>query len=121
MRGADHVDGLEVFEVLTGAAQQRRAVDGRLGATGRAKHIIGIADVALDQLDADRAQRRGLVGIADQGTDMITALDQLLTDIAAGLTGGTGDEDCAGHLYLRLQIRHIDVFFVTNELVLPYA
>ena len=95
--GADHVDGLEVFQVLTGAAQQRRAVDGRLGALGRAQHVVGVADVALDQFDADLGQRGGFVGIANQRAHLVAALDQLLADVASGLPGGAGDEDRAGH------------------------
>ena len=95
--GADHVDGLEVFEVLTRAAQQRRTVDSRLGALGRAQHVVGVADVALDQLDTDIGQRGGFVRIADQGPNLIAPLDQLLADVAAGLPGRAGDEDRAGH------------------------
>ena len=95
--GADHVDGLEVIEVLTRAAQQRRAVNRRFGPRGRAKHVIGVADIALDQFDADPGERGGLVRVTHQGPDMVAALDQLLADVAAGLPGGTGDEDRAGH------------------------
>ena len=72
-------------------------MDGRLGALGRAQHVVAIADVALDQLDSDLGQRGGFVRIADQGPNVVAALDQLLADVAAGLAGGTGDEDRAGH------------------------
>ena len=94
---AHHVDRLEVGEVLTCPAQQRRTVDGRIGTLGRPKHIAGVADVALDQFDPDVGQCRGFVRIADQRADILAALDQLFADIAAGLAGGTGDEDRVGH------------------------
>jgi hypothetical protein len=72
-------------------------VDSRLGAPGGAKHIVGVADVALDQFDPDIRQRRGVVRVADQRADAVAALDQLLADIGTGLSGGAGDEDRAGH------------------------
>ena len=95
--GADYVDGLEIVQVLTGAAEQRRAVDGRVGALGRAQHVVGVADVALDQLHTDLGQRGGFVRIANQRAHLVATLDQLLAHVAAGLSGGTGDEDRAGH------------------------
>ena len=111
VRRADHVDSLEVFQVLTRAAQQCRTVDSRLGALGRAEHIVGVADVALDQFDADLGQRRGFVGIANQGANVVAPLNQLLANVAAGLTGRAGDEDRAGHGGLPGLLRYISNIF----------
>ena len=72
-------------------------MDRRLGTLGRVQYVIGVSDVALDQFDTDAGQRRGFVGIANQSAHMVAALDQLLADVASGLPGRAGDEDCAGH------------------------
>ena len=97
VRGADHVDSLEVCQVLTRAAQQCRAVNSRVGAFRRLEHIVGVSDVALDQFDTDPRQRCGFVRVANQGANVVAPLDQLLANVAAGLTGRAGDEDRAGH------------------------
>nr|WP_253861478.1 hypothetical protein [Mycobacterium asiaticum] len=39
-----------------------------LSAVGSAQHIAGIADITLDEFDADPAQRLGFVRIANQRT-----------------------------------------------------
>ena len=72
-------------------------MDSGLGALGRVEHIVGVADVALDQFDTDPGQRRGFVRVANQGANMVATLDQLLANVASGLPGRTGDEDRAGH------------------------
>jgi hypothetical protein len=105
---SDHVDGLAVFEVLARPTQQCRTVDGRLGALGRAKHIVGVPDVALDQFDTNPGQRRGLVRVANQRANVVTARDQLLANVAASLPGGASNEDRAGHRWSPLHILHIE-------------
>jgi hypothetical protein len=73
------------------------------------EHSVGVSNVALDQFDTDIRQRRGFVGIANQGANVVAALNRLLANVAAGLPGRPGDEDRAGYgaLPARLHIEHI--------------
>ena len=60
------VDRLEVGHVLARAAEQRRAMDRRIAPFAAARTSSAFADVALDHLDADRRERRRIVGVAHQ-------------------------------------------------------
>ena len=68
-------------------------VDGRFAPLAAATHVVGVGDVALDQLDADGSECRRLVGVADERPDIVAALDELLADVGAGEAGSAGDED----------------------------
>jgi hypothetical protein len=94
-RTSSYVDGVEVGEVLTGAAEEGGAVDRGVAARGRPGDILRIDDVTHDELDADRRERSGFFGAADEGLHGVAALDQLLADVGAGEPGATGDEDGA--------------------------
>ena len=72
-------------------------MDGGLGPLGRPKDVVRIGDIALDELDADLAQRNGFVRIADQSPNAVAALDQLHADVGSGLASCSGHEDGARH------------------------
>src|ERR1700722_8814757 len=84
VRRADHVHGLEVGEVLTGAAEQSRCVDRRFASCGRSEHISGARDAAADQRDTDGVQCRRLFGVAHQSPDLVAALYELLAYVRPG-------------------------------------
>ena len=81
--GAALVHRLEIGHVLARAAEQRRAMYGRLAALRRTHDVIGIGDVSLHYLYADRRQRLGVAGIADEGSNGIAPFDQLFADVGA--------------------------------------
>ncbi len=91
--GADDVDGVEVGDVLTGSAEQRGGVDGRLASLGGCEHVVGVGNVPPDQLDTVGEECRRLVRIADKCPDIVTALDELLADVGAGQTSCACHED----------------------------
>src|SRR5438067_6655252 len=87
------VHGVEVVDVLAGAAEQRRAVDGRVAALRGVHDVVGPRDVALHQLDTDGRERRGFVGVAHERPHRVASLDQLFADVGAGEPRAAGDED----------------------------
>jgi hypothetical protein len=91
------VDGLEVRQVLAGATQQRGAVNRRIGTGPSAQHIVGVGDVAADDLDSQGNERLRVSRRASQGPDLVAALDQKSADVGAGQPGRAGDEDRLGH------------------------
>ncbi len=72
-------------------------MDGRVGPPSRPQHGVGIGDIAGDDLDAERLQRRGVRGLAGQCAHVVAPLGQLLADVGAGQSGGAGHEDRLAH------------------------
>ena len=59
--------------------------------------IVGVGDVAGDDLDPQGDERVGVGAGAGQGPHGVAALDQELADVGAGQPGGAGDEDRLAH------------------------
>ena len=52
-----------------------------------------VAEVAADQLAAERGDRLALLGVADQADDLVAAVAQLAHDLAADEARSSRDED----------------------------
>jgi len=76
------------------SAEQRGAMDRAVAAHDGAEHIVNLCDVALHELDANRSKSLGLIRVANEGLHRVTAVDQQLADVRAGMAGATGDEHC---------------------------
>ena len=70
-------------------------MDRRLTAFGRPLDVLGLDDVALDELHPDLGERGRFLRLADERLDGVAPSDQLLADVGPGEAGATSDEDGA--------------------------
>ena len=92
------------------AGDEQDAVDALERGAQRSGVVVG-GDAHVDAL---RRDRRGLLGVADDGDDLLggDALQQLVDHELAELTGGGGDRDGLGHggrAFLRSQLTLTDL------------
>ena len=78
-------------------ADDRGEVDDRLGALERARRGVGVADVAVDHLDAPARGASAIVLLAVQQrvehAHLAPGVEQLVDDFGADVAGATGDQD----------------------------
>ena len=95
--GPDHVRSGERLLVLDRAVHVglRGEVDDRVAAAGRARDVVGLGDVALEELDLLQRQVGAVAGIGElvEHDDLLAGGEEALDEVRADEAGAAGDED----------------------------